>query len=173
MNKVRIGAIVVVVLIAAGYKLFFVDSDEVGQFNDTLVEMVQKSDERFSPVGKQVEAYALGEKVNTTQMTQMQKKLVKLLNSDVKKLKSMTVPDCEVCKELHASCMTYMANSLAIAEGYTAVIKQMELKNPGTEDDLEAATAPLGELIEKDTKLLNEVVSKQQKMAKKYNLTLK
>jgi hypothetical protein len=46
----RIVIAAVVLLGIVGYRVFFVDSNEVLKFNDTLVDMVTQADTRFKPI---------------------------------------------------------------------------------------------------------------------------
>lgn len=171
MNRIgiRIAIIAVIVVGAAGYKLFFVDSDEVRNFNDELVGLIQRSDERFTIFTKHVKEYCQGKKVDLTAMRAQREILAGNIRSDLNKLKKTAVPDDELCKEFHGSCTAYVDNSLNIAEKYEEVIAYISQHNPGKEGDFAVVEEPLAELLQKDEQMFDATAAIQLRMAKKFD----
>lgn len=169
---VRLAIIGIVVFGGILYRVFFVDSNEVIGYNDELVDMVQRSDQRFVPIGEHLDTYASGGGVDLASMGRAQSSLVKGIRDDRERLSSMTVPDSDLCRRFHDACVRYVENSLALAEKYKFVIAHIN-ENPDPSDESVAFVHGLiADLLEKDEKLFEEVLSAQRAMAEKYDLQL-
>ncbi|MHC4405517.1 MAG: hypothetical protein ACYTG0_38210 [Planctomycetota bacterium] len=174
MNR-TVGQIILVVVIIAvvvGYKMFVVDSGEVGSFNDKLVETITESDERRPAFDAVLEQYKKGTEVDVERMRAMQAELAKGLQDDIGRIRKITVPDDELCKAFHSACLEYVQNSSQIAEKYKEVIDYIAKNNPGNEDNAAAVDEMLGQLLLNDVGLHLKVGVCQKQMADSYDLTL-
>ena len=170
---IRIAIIVLVIAGVAGYKLLFVDSNEVGNFNDELVEVLEQSDARFQKLSAYLDRYGDGKKVNIEAMRAQRKELVARVNYDLQKLGKTKSPDDELCKDLHRTCVAYVNNSLDMANKYEEVIAYMSQHNPGKEADFAATIKLLQPLIEKDQEALAATIAAQKRLVKKFDLKIR
>lgn len=170
--KARIVLIGIVALGFLIHKIFFVDSGEVLNFNDSLVEMVVSSEANFDPFLQFIGQYYEGEKVDVAAMTQARDTLKTEVESDVQALTEMTVPDDELCKSFHSSCLDYVSNSSDIVDKYEEQVAYIAKNNPGNEENMAALGAIVADLLEKDEQLLESVAEIQGKMAEKFDFEL-
>ncbi len=168
--RVAIFAVIIVGFI--GYRFFFVDDTEVMGFNDALVDVVGSSDSHFKPVTRHYDQYFEGKEIDIPAMTRAQEALEKNISADLEKLKSMAVPNDDLCKEFHGVCLSYVENSWQIAQKYKEVIDFISKNNPGTEANFEEAFGILNELIVKDGQLFNKSINCQKRMADKFDFEI-
>ena len=154
------------------HKIFFVDSGEVRNFNDTLVDIVVSSDANFDPYLGFLNQYSEGTEIDVAAMTQARDQLQTTIEADLTTLKEITVPDDELCKEFHSSSVAYVANSADVVAKYKEQIAYITEHNPGTEQDLDALDAIIAEPIARDDELFQAVVDVQAKMADKFDFEL-
>ena len=169
----RIGVFVAVVAAVVGYRVFFADSDEVREFNDTLVDMVSQADSRFKPFMEHLRRYSEGQEVTVELAAKARDELEKSIRGDRDLLKRIEMPDDELCREFHGGCVEYVENSLQLVEKYKEVIDYMSEHNPGAEADVDAVDALIADLIDKDEKLFDVVAQRQKRLAEKFGFELK
>jgi len=170
---IRIAIAVLVVAGVAGYKLFIVDSDEVLNFNDSLVKLLDRSDARFQKLSAYLDQYGNGKKVNIEAMRVQRKELVARVNYDLQKLRKTKAPDDQLCKDFHRNCMAYVNNLLDSADKYEEVIAYMSEHNPGKEADFAMTIELLQPLIEKDQEVRAATIAAQKRLVKKFGLKIK
>ena len=173
----RIGSrVLVICVVGVGvvlYNLFFVDSAEVREFNDGLVDLVQESDLRFHPISDLIYGYLDGGQSDVTKLSRMQVDLLAAVKGDSERLNSMTVPDDDLCREFHRSCVDYLENSLALAGKYSEVIDYIRVHNPASKaEDFETVNGMIATYLEKDEKLMATVGENQERMANKFDFRL-
>ena len=168
----RVAIAVVVVLGVVGFRVFFVDSNEVRRFNDKLVDTVGQANSRFEPFERHLVRYFEGAEVNVELMAQARDDLERNIKGDHDLLKQMTVPEDELCGEFHSGCLAYVENSVQLVEKYKEAIDYISKHNPGNEADVNAVGSLLAKLATKDGELLQSVSECQQRMAKEYDFKL-
>ncbi|MDP6543866.1 MAG: hypothetical protein QGH60_07725 [Phycisphaerae bacterium] len=169
---IRVAIVAVIILGTVGYKLFFVDSDEVRNFNDRLVDMIERSNLRFEGLTDFIDQYTDGKKVNVEAMSPQRERLAESIRTDLKLLKRTTVPDDELCKNLHRTCVAYIRNSRDIADKYQEVFAYISQHNPGNAADFDVFLKPITPLLEKDEQLLEAAIAAQEKLVKKFGLKI-
>lgn len=168
--KIRLifGLIGLVIFVIA--KVFFVDSEEVRQFNDKLVDITTQTDQRFTSYVVFLDQYNEGETVNVQAMRTARDQLESEIRSDLDTIDNLAIPDDELCKTFHRSLRDYVANSLAIAQKYNEQIEYIATHNPATPEDVEKTEDMLTDLLIKDGQLLDATIAKQEEMVKKHDL---
>ena len=174
MNRLllRIALIVVVAGGIVGYRILFVDTDEVIGFNDTVVDVVEKADAGFHPFVAELEKYSEGGSVDVEMLTQIRDSLESNLTRNRNRLQSVEIPEDEICQGFHAACVAYVDNSMTIAEKYKEVIEYISAHNPGDKENSDAVDELLDDLITKDQELLQAIGQHQEKMAKEFDIKL-
>lgn len=170
--KVRLIGVVIGLVIFGISKLFFVDSGEVGAFNDKLVDLTTHSESQYASYANFQAQYIEGQTVNIQGMRAVRDQLESAIRGDLKSINEMHVPDDELCKGLHNSALEYFQNSLAIVEKYKEQIDYIAAHNPGTAKDVDQVESLTADLVTKDEALFATLQSKQAEMAKKHDLTL-
>ncbi|MBN1672488.1 MAG: hypothetical protein JXR37_15715 [Kiritimatiellae bacterium] len=175
MNRMGIRLVIAAVVVAGvvGYRLLFVDTDEVVRFNDKLVDMVAQADKRFETLGGNLRQYSMGQAVDVAQMSQARDNVEKKVRQDLTALQQAKVPDNALCKEFHTTCVQYVENSISVAETYKDVIAHIAAHNPGEQTDRDTVDGLLAEVIAKDQALFKAVGVAQKKLATKFDFKLK
>ena len=174
MNQLplRLGVAGVVLCGMFTYRYFFVDTDEVIGFNDTLVDVVAASDENFSATGNYLDQYYAGEEIDVAALKSARDQLESNVRKDLQILSEVTVPEDEVCVRFHGDAVRYIENSLKMTESYAEAIDYISVHNPGTEADWEVVDKILETVIASDEICFSAVSHSQQAMAEKYNFDL-
>lgn len=174
MNRfaIRIGIFAVVLVGVLGYRILFVDSNEVINFNDKLVGIMSKSDLRYKDFLGILDAYHEGQKVDADAMTQARTTMEENIRKDLDQVSQMAVPDDEVCKEFHGTCKSYIENSLNVTDMYKEVVAYISTHNPGGEEDFAKVDAITQAVLAKDEQLMKAVGQCQRQMADKFDFKL-
>ncbi|MFC1587745.1 hypothetical protein ACFL54_05490 [Planctomycetota bacterium] len=162
--------VLIVVLIIGGsfaYRFFFVDSDEVIEFNNALIDMITQSNTRFDNISELEDKYYIGETIDVKNMTLVQEVLADRIQKDLVRLNGIEIPDNELCREFHMSCLNYIENSLKLAGKYAEVIDYISKNNPCKDEEAGFAAIELltDDLLIKDEKLLDAAIASQEKVA--------
>ncbi|MDP6634823.1 MAG: hypothetical protein QGG42_08000 [Phycisphaerae bacterium] len=94
----RIALIGLIIGGVVAYRVFFVDSDEVGSFNDDLVDVISASDKSYQTFTGLLDDYCEGRTVNIQAMRVEQDRLNRKVQRDVDRIRKISVPDDELCK---------------------------------------------------------------------------
>lgn len=168
----RFGGLIVVVAGVLGYKAFFVDSDEVVNFNDALVAIIEESDGKFGTFLNYLNDYSEGKAIDVDAMTAARDQLSANIQSDRDVLENIELPDDDACKAFHSACQMYVDNNFQIAEKYKDVIQHISEHNPAEDGDVDSVDALLAESLKKDDALFKAVGATQATLAEKFDLTI-
>ncbi len=168
----KFGIVILILVLGVGYKIFFVDSDEVINFNNTLVELSEKSDEKYKPFNEMFAAYYDEKEIDIKKLSDLRDTLESELSNDLQSIKDLQVPDDELCKDFHKEFVAYHKNSVEIARKYTEVLAYAAKHNPPAEKDVEAVDKILKGPQEIEDLILKNIEELQERMAKKFDLEI-
>lgn len=171
-TKVKVILFVVVIAGMGLYNFLFVDQDEVGDFNNELVAMVQASDKAFAPAGKKIEALSNGQ-FDPASLPEAEK-IAKIAKRQLQRISEMKVPPEELSQKFHAACVDYMKANIALAEAWHGGLKKVA--NAEGDDvgvAIAATLASCGTLAEACDKQFKHVQMCQRQLSNKYDIKLK
>ncbi|MCA9072770.1 MAG: hypothetical protein KDA84_27795 [Planctomycetaceae bacterium] len=170
--KVRLIGLVIGLVIFGISKAFFVDSDEVGRFNDKLVDVTAGNPQDFDNYLVYLNQYEEGQKVDVSSMRRERDGLEQKIQGYLATINKTDIPDDDLCREFHASVLEYERNFLAISQKCNEQIEYIAAHNPGSAEDVETVDNMVLDLLVKSESLFESLKAKQRELAQKHDLTL-
>ena len=99
-------------VVCAIISLFVVSSDDVVEYNDKTVVIVQSMDKVYEKYCQELFKYSSGQEADVAFMTKERKRIEKKVKQYRSKLKALTVPDCDLCRTFHICLIAYVKNAV-------------------------------------------------------------
>ncbi len=147
-------------------------TDQVLEYNDLAVELTDDMDEEFISVMDHVAIYAEGEQVDVGQARTRLDAAISSSKATMVQLRQADVPDHSECHDLHEVVLQYAENTVAMLETWDGLLDYIEAHNPGTDADIDHVATAIEPGIQKDERLLQQFIDRQQVMADAHGFEL-
>ena len=172
MKNIRLIGFGVVIVIAVLVSIFTVSSDEVGNWNDKVIDIQLQFSTEWQVFEPSFTPWFDGKKIEDGKIDGAFATYEKDIKQTAGELKRATPPDDETCKAFHAAIMDYADIQVTHLADYRKLVDAMKATNPGTEEEIDKVATAMEALADKESILFDVIGAKQNVMASEHGLRL-
>lgn len=168
----RVIGTVAIVIVVIVIRVFTVDSGDVVKFNDRTVTLMDKFPEPFEPAFEQIGRYLGGEPISPDALKQSLSSATAELARMREELKSISVPDADVCRNYFNAAVNYSESLSGSMNSLNEIANYIAGHVPAQPDDVIAVEEMMARFVAADDLAMQPVLASQKVMADKYKITL-